>query len=189
MNMKTIMIDVGHSLSSCGARSHDLNEFEYNSAIAVALHAELTSRVITSFVTSRPNSSIADGVAFINQLDPSLIVSLHCNAYQDEHAKGAEILYWHTSKKSELAASLVASNLRPIVNGLRGKHGTVAIFNKKQRGYLFLRSTNAPAVIVEPGFITNQKMNLKMRSPVWKTSYVNALADAVESFLNERFDD
>ena len=80
-------------------------------------------------------------------------LSFHLNA-ADETAHGAEMLYWHSSKKSkELAEFLQEAN----IEATNLKDRKILPRDYADRGATLLRKTSTPCVIVESGFITNSE--------------------------------
>lgn len=87
---------------------------------------------------------------FANKGDVTL--SFHLNA-ADKTASGAEMLYWHNSKKSkELAEFLQEANIEATHLRDRG----IKARDYADRGATLLRKTSTPCIIIESGFITNK---------------------------------
>lgn len=81
-----------------------------------------------------------------------ITLSFHLNA-ADETAHGAEMLYWHSSKKSkELAEFLQEAN----IEATHLKDRKILPRVKGDRGWTLLFYTATPCLIVESGFITNK---------------------------------
>ncbi len=87
----------------------------------------------------------------INELNPDFIISLHCNAFNQE-ASGCEMLYYHRSAKGKMMAAILQNDIRSVLNnndrGIKAK-------SAEDRGGFLLKYTNAPCVIAEPFFIDN----------------------------------
>jgi N-acetylmuramoyl-L-alanine amidase len=82
-----------------------------------------------------------------------ITLSFHLNA-AGETATGAEMLYWHNSKKSkELAEFMQEAN----VEATHLKDRKILPRDYADRGATLLRKTVTPCVIVESGFITNSE--------------------------------
>ena len=80
-------------------------------------------------------------------------LSFHLNA-ADKIASGAEMLYWHNSKKSkELAEYMQEAN----IEATHLKDRKILPRDYADRGATLLRKTSTPCVIVESGFITNSE--------------------------------
>ena len=81
-----------------------------------------------------------------------ITLSFHLNA-ADKTATGAEMLFWHNSKKSkELAEFMQEANVEATHLRNRGIKPRV----KGDRGWTLLYKTTTPCIIIESGFITNK---------------------------------
>lgn len=147
-----ICIVVGHRKSSQGAINRNQNdtEFKYNNKLA----AEISSLCKhTCFIVHRDDTK--DGYSKlpgkVNEFDCDLVISLHCNAF-NEVAKGHEVLYWNTSSKGKEYAlklnSAIHRALQTSDRGIKPKYSG-------DRGALILQKTKAPCVLLEPFFIDN----------------------------------
>ncbi|EGU35072.1 N-acetylmuramoyl-L-alanine amidase, partial [Vibrio scophthalmi] len=67
-------------------------------------------------------------------------------------AHGTETLYYHTSKKGKALAGAVQKH---IVKALGLRDRGIKSRQAEDRGGYLLRYTQAPCVIVEPGFLSN----------------------------------
>lgn len=147
--MKKCALVIGHKKASPGAanKSSGLTEFVFNDALAIDIENELTG-VEVQRVYRRTYSSLPSD---INQLNPDFIVSLHCNAF-DENASGTEVLYHHRSVKGKLMAQILDDHL---VKALNIKDRGIKPKTAEDRGGHLLKCTEAPCVIAEPFFIDN----------------------------------
>ncbi|MBD1389396.1 N-acetylmuramoyl-L-alanine amidase [Neiella sp. HB171785] len=147
--MKTVALVIGHKKTSPGAvnATSGLTEFVFNEKLSLDIEGQIhgvnLQRVYRRTYTSLPND--------LNELNPALIVSLHCNAFNTE-VSGTEVLYYHKSTKGKLAARLLNDHLV----GALGLHNRGARpKTSEDRGGYLLKNTNAPCVIAEPFFIDN----------------------------------
>ena len=149
--MKKCALVVGHKKSSPGAsnKASGLTEFIFNDKLAIDIEEEISGVEVQRVYRRTYNSLPGD----INELDPDLIVSLHCNAF-DGSASGTEVLYYHRSTKGELIASILNEHL---VESLGLKNRGIKPKTAEDRGGYLLKNTVAPCVIVEPFFIDNNE--------------------------------
>ncbi len=139
---------IGHSEKSKGAYNKDNNisEFDFNQKLVHDISNIL--RINHTIVYRNGYKNLPKD---INKLNPSHVISFHCNAFNTK-ATGTEVLYYHTSFKGKKMAKILQSKMVEIL-GLpdRGiKSRTV-----EDRGGYLLKYTNAPCVILEPFFIDN----------------------------------
>jgi len=146
-----IAIVIGHSRTKQGAvnKRSGLTEFAYNEPLALEIGEALAKIGHTVNIIYRHayNQLPHD----INTTNPDIVVSLHCNAY-NEKATGSEVLYWNTSLRGKQAAQIfldaICESLKLSCRGIKPK-------NLKSRGGFVLRNTDAPCIILEPFFIDN----------------------------------
>ena len=149
--MIDVALVVGHSRKNKGARNerYGITEFAFNSALAQTI--EHTKRIKNLEVVYR--ESYKDLPTKINALNPKIILSLHCNAFNTIY-HGCEMLYWNTSEKGKALATITQKCIVERV-GLRDRN--IKPRHKGSRGAYLLRRTNAPCIICEPFFIDNDE--------------------------------
>jgi N-acetylmuramoyl-L-alanine amidase len=145
-------IVIGHKPSSQGASNgtHGETEFKFNTGIA-----RLVAETMDVHVVERPDHRGGYTIlpTIINDLNPSVILSLHCNAF-DTTVRGCEALYWHRSERGRQLAELIAAQCSALLgNQNRGAKGRTV----EDRGGHLLRNTAAACVIAEPFFIDNDE--------------------------------
>ncbi len=151
-----ICLVIGHSVESPGAinKRYGVNEFEFNQALAHEIESNFVKyNVEDEIVVVYRETSYKNLPYEINEYHPDMIVSLHCNAY-DEKTSGCETLYYEKSQKGkELAETMQSLLVSYIGNDNRG----IKSRNEEQRGGHLLKNTHAPCIIVEPFFIDNDE--------------------------------
>ncbi len=160
-----IALVVGHSKSSPGAKNDKLNmtEFDFNSTLADDLSKKLTLLNMDHEIIYRDN--YRDLPDKINNRNPNIIVSLHCNEFEEapgqREATGTEMLYYHSSEKSKFIADVFQKN---IVEALHLRNRGIKSKHVENLGGYLLRYTNAPCIITEPFFIDNDTdVNMVLR--------------------------
>jgi len=143
-----IALIIGHKKTRPGACNdyYGICEFEFNEQLAQDVSAACN---FENFIVYRRTYSQLPGD--VNGLNPDVVVSLHCNAF-NQKATGTEVLYYHTSTKGKQIASVFQKN---IVNTLNLADRGIKPKGVEDRGGYILRYTHAPCVILEPFFIDN----------------------------------
>lgn len=113
-----------------------------------------------------------------NDIGAELFVSLHLNAHDQEPAEGASTYFFPRSGAGELLAGRILDHLVDL--GLRD-------CRSHARSYTVLKETRMPAVIVEPGFITNPDDAKKLEDRDFRGFVADAIAAAVRDYY-EGFD-
>ena len=95
--------------------------------------------------------SLSERVDFINQQKPDLVISLHSNFSPDAELNGVEAFYFdkndHHEKSYEFSKILLENQLNQFSD-----HGKVKI-----AGFYILKNVECPGVVLELGFISNEK--------------------------------
>uniref|UniRef100_A0A6M3LXE8 Putative N-acetylmuramoyl-L-alanine amidase n=1 Tax=viral metagenome TaxID=1070528 RepID=A0A6M3LXE8_9ZZZZ len=87
------------------------------------------------------------------QSDVAGVVSIHHNSCGNTKRTGGEIIYWDTSQAGYLLARYITQEMALIPM----KVNIVPALKQLGRKLYLLRKTKAPAVIVEPGFMSNHE--------------------------------
>jgi N-acetylmuramoyl-L-alanine amidase len=150
---KRLVLDPGHggddfgALGPSGETEADL-VFHLTTHLAEVLEAEGAEVTLTRGPHDGPTDS--ERAQRANEAAADLLISLHLNAHPSGVAEGAATYYWEhggiASEPGEHLADLLQEHL--VVSGRKDcrSHG---------KAYPILRETRMPAVVVEPGFITN----------------------------------
>ena len=187
--MKKVIFDAGHGGHDCGAVGlGGLRESDVTLQIAW-LCATLALNAGWSIALTR-SSDIFVGLheradkANLSRCDA--FVSIHCNAAANRSASGFEV--W-TTRGQTAADPLAESVLRQMGRAFPGE---IARLDKtdgdgdKESGFAVLRETNAPAVLVEVGFISHPETEERMRSPEWIATAARAIVDALNAWQEAR---
>lgn len=150
---KKVYIGVGHGGSDPGAVANGFKEKNLNLAIALACQDELARHGVLTKVsrTKDESESLAQKINECNAYAPDLALDIHNNAGGGD---GAEV--FHTIKGGK-GATLAANILAEVKKIGQNSRGAKTKKNSSGNDYFgFIRSTNAPAVIVECAFVDNK---------------------------------
>lgn len=148
-----VYLDAGHGGTDSGAVGIggrlEKDDCQYLTNLVQNL---LESSGITTIINTNPNESLSEVVNQANTEKVDLFVSIHRNAFNDPKANGLEV--W------------TCLNARPVT-----KANANLVYNKllqvapmtsrgiKEQNFYVLKYTSMPAMLLEIGFITNQKDN------------------------------
>lgn len=145
-----IAIDIGHARGT-GARGNGLQEHEVAVGLASFLESELGGEdevLVVDFPRLSNGEDLRETAREVNEWGADICVSLHCDASDNSEACGAHVIY--VSAVGRGIAGAIAGYLCELMPG-RASH-TV------RRGDLYiLNRTRCPAVLVECGFLTNER--------------------------------
>lgn len=178
-----VVIDSGHGGDDPGKIGiNNALEKDINLQIAKKVQKLLKKKNVKVIMTreneeSLENSKVEDlkaRVELLNKTKPMLAVSIHQNSYPEESVHGAQVFYFSHSKEGETAAKILQEALREIDPE---NHRQV----KANDTYYMLKKTEATTVIVECGFLSNQKE----AEQLCDDDYQNQVAKAVTKGIVE----
>lgn len=164
-NQPVVVIDPGHGGRDPGKIGvNNALEKDINLAIALELKELLELNDITVVMTresdiglysendkNRKSADLKKRVSIVNGNNALLTVSIHQNSFPDASVEGAQVFYYSNSKEGkDLANKLQESISSEISDGNQRKA-------KANQSYYMLKKATCPIVIVECGFLSNQK--------------------------------
>ena len=191
---RVIIIDAGHGGFDGGAVAFDGTvEKDLNLAIALKLDALLrTSGFKTVLVrstdtaTNDPSdgekakvSDIKNRVKLMNKYPNGIFVSIHMNKYSTTQPHGAQVFYSKVQGSKELAAQLQNS----VAEFLQTDNKRV--IKPAGKEIYLLQHASVPCVIVECGFLSNQKDLCDLKSEDYQLKIAMALAYGIIDFENQ----
>lgn len=181
-----LMIDPGHSVDDPGGTAPDgtpehVITWQLASLVAGQLAALGAHVVLSRGPHTSPTSS--QRAAHANAEDLDVIVSIHGNGHHSPLAHGASAYYFGTDGYvSDRGRTLAELAVDTVVDAVGTAHCRVHPSTSA-----LLRESLAPAVIVEPGFITHPAEGRRLTEPSYQRVVASALVDAlVRSLVEER---
>lgn len=159
----TLVIDAGHGGIDGGAISKSgLKESDLNLTIALKTEALADFTGLKVYLTRREDTDFSDGAysehdnllkraELCEAVDRAVLLSIHQNTFPDPRVRGAEVMYAQSSG-SELFAKTMQELL---VTWLDPSNRRVA--SPAPKSLLLTSSVSCPAVLVECGFLSNEK--------------------------------
>lgn len=170
-----VAIDIGHARMT-GARGCGQEEHELCARMAPLLQGALAAYGIGADVVDFPcldnRGDLVGTVRAINAGDYALSISLHCDASDNPEAHGAHVCY--VSEAGGRLAAAIAARLCPLLPGRANK--TV-----RRCDLYVLNHTRPVAVLVECGFVTNEK-DCRMLAQE-EGRLMQAVAEGVKAFV------
>jgi N-acetylmuramoyl-L-alanine amidase len=126
--------------------------------------------------TETESPDVTERARRANDLAGDVFISLHLNAHTEAKASGASTYYFPTSRSGELLADTIQDQLVSIGFTDCRSHA---------KAYPILRETSMPAVLLEPGFITNPLEEEQLENPDVRSLLADAIARGVHRFYEE----
>lgn len=172
-----VVIDPGHGGHDSGARNGNVLERHLALDVSRRLARYLNKRGIkTSFTRGPEFVSLSKRVAKGERYRDSVFVSIHFNSASNRSATGIETFY-HTPQ-SELLAHLVQTYV--IGKTRRVDRGV------KYRGFRVIRNTRSPSILVEGGFLSNNRECRTCKGKVHRQKLAEAIGYGIIRYKKVR---
>lgn len=173
----TIAVDAGHGGSNRGAVGlTGVLEKDLNLSMAKKVEALLIKHG-ASVIMTRSDDSYTNNtqrLSFLNEYDPDLLISIHCNAAGNPMVQGASTYYRHQAFRP-LTQYIYDEMLKL---GL-ADFGNVGGFN-----FTLNSPTAFPSVLVEVAFMSNPEDEERLLNPEFHDEMAECIVRGVEKFLN-----
>jgi N-acetylmuramoyl-L-alanine amidase len=186
-----VVIDAGHGGKDSGAISiSNRNEKDLNLQEAKKLADKLATIPNVQVILTRSTDvfiELEERAAIANRNHADLFISIHANKTENASVAGVETYYWDdsTGSKPQSTRSMQSYSFAAIVqNQIFNATGQI---NRKVRSnnYRVLVKTIVPAVLIETGYLSNRSEEAKLFSTDNQTKLVNAIANAVITYMNQ----
>ncbi len=179
-----IVIDVGHGGPDKGAIG-PTSLFESEVCEDIGLRAanlfEMLGTQITFTRKIGQGRTMARRIDHINESNAAFVISIHLNHSQNPKAEGVCCYYFSSGNISSTKGQKIAHSLQhELVSALQAKD--CRVHGKK---FNILRLTKIPAVIVEPGFITNAAEETLLKDPDYRQKIATAIFDGLQYYLKK----
>lgn len=179
-SMKKVVVDAGHGGADSGAIGGNLYEKDLNLDVAKMVQEKLMKKNIYVYMTRTKDEtlSLEDRVNYSNEINPDIFVSIHTNSTVKEDSYGLETHYFKDNSYN--LAQIVHSEFASPKN-LR-KWETLDRGVIKSRFYV-INHTEAPAILIEMGFISNEEERDKLKKKGRKEDIADSIVDGILEYL------
>lgn len=186
----TIVLDAGHGGYDPGAIGPTgLMEKQVNLSLALKTQSILEQKGYKVFLTRFDDRylSLAERVNYVQQVNPDLFLSLHCNGATRRDKRGVSV-YFDSSAISEEPLLLVRREklARIIQTNLVSSTGLPDL-GIQRSGFYVLRQTSVPAVLVETAFITNPEEEVLLGDPSFQDMVCHGLTRGIVEYLSQAY--
>lgn len=186
---KVIVIDPGHGYGKVPDKLDpgaigNVTEQSVNLAVAKELEKKLTAMGATvvrlktesEFILTSTRPSVARAYG------ADMFVSLHCNSVENnESAHGVEVYYF--TPFSQPLASAINSQLSDYYDGEVYADGTKSSRGAKYSYYWVTLQQDFPSVLVEMGFISNERECMVMANNTYQQGMAQAIANGIYAYF------
>lgn len=174
-----IVIDAGHGGKDPGAVGSKAQEKTLTLKAAQMLESALLKQGFKVYMTRSTDEyvNLYDRAAMANDLNATLFVSIHINAFTNPSVNGVEVLYGNESMSSDRGLA------QSIQNELIGALGATNRGIASRPRLVVLRETTMTSVLAELGFISNAAEQDKLMSDAYLQKAADAMAKGIVNFL------
>ena len=187
-----VVLDAGHGGKDPGKVSvNGALEKDINLAIAKKLERLLMQNEIMVIMTrtedcdlasehadNRKNEDLKARVQLINDSIPALVVSIHQNSYPEEDVDGAQVFYYAASESGKQLGQILQEHLKAELAD--GNHRVA----KANKDYYLLKKSTVPTVIVECGFLSNEREAALLASEEYQEKIAFSLLLGIMEYIN-----
>ena len=191
---RVIIIDAGHGGPDGGAIGGDNTaEKDLNLEVALKLQKLLEQSGCTVFMTrtedislstpeddanrQRKVADLANRKKMIDEYDVEAFVSIHMNTFSDPQYFGTQVFYSNSSGSKQLADYIQTEVCKEDTDNIRvAKDGSKNIF--------ILSETSIPSVVVECGFLSNEKDLTRLKSEEYQSKLAAAIYNGITKFYS-----
>ncbi len=184
-----ILIDPGHGGTDPGASDFSKTYWEKDCILPV--QRSLEKRLLDlGYVVKKTNDTvdsyvgIHDRAKMANELMPDIFISIHANASDYAKPNGMEVLYASEDKNpnKEKGQARIAQIFNDEVSKATGLNSR-GIKNRPE--IVVVGKSNVSAVLLEMGFLTNERDLALLKDPDFLERVVDGLVSAIEVYLME----
>lgn len=193
---KVIAIDAGHGGVDPGAIGKlGVKEDEINLQIALNLRSLIEENggvvILTrndgqglytedsTTLREKKNEDLRNRRIEVNNSEPDVLLSIHLNSFPQSQYYGAQAFYKEGCEKSKDLALLIQEELRNVLD-----KNNKRVPQPRDTIYL-IREAEAPAVLVECGFLSNTEEEKRLIDPKYQQKIAWAIYIGVMRYFNE----
>ena len=167
-----VVIDVAHGGNDHGVKIDQVSEKDIVLQIAQRLIDQNSETTIEWHFTRNDDQamSLKDRVAFINTIEPDVVLSLHLNNSANTTTSGMEIYVSKDATTYERSEE-IATRLQATMNEYGLTHKTEI----KHANFYLLKHTTVPVLSIELGFLSNPTDRAMLTNSTHQQSIANAL--------------
>lgn len=195
---KTIVLDAGHGGIDPGASSNDgsILEKDINLAITLKLKKLIESSgglvILTrdndsslyeesgnKTIRQKYNENLRNRKAIIDESNADMFVSIHLNAFTETKYSGAQTFYPENKEDSKELATCIQDELKRVVDNSNNR-----VIKPRDNIYL-LKESKMPSVLIECGFLSNEKESKLLDSDEYQEKLAWAIYSGIQKYFGE----
>lgn len=190
---QVIAVDPGHGGTDPGMIGVDgLEEKGINLEISMKLSELLKEKGYRVVMTRKEDKGLSDPsasnkkaqdmqrrIAFLEDANPVLTVSIHQNSFSDQNVRGPQVFYYENSVEGKNLAEKIQKSMNKSLAPKRPR------MIKANTSYYLLKRSKGTLVIVECGFLTNSEEAELLKTETYQQKAAEAIAEGIDDYLKE----
>ena len=190
---QVIAVDPGHGGTDPGMIGVDgLEEKGINLEISMKLSELLREKGYRVVMTRKEDKGLSDPsasnkkaqdmqrrIAFLEEANPVLTVSIHQNSFSDQNVRGPQVFYYENSVEGKNLAEKIQKSMNKSLAPKRPR------MIKANTSYYLLKRSKGTLVIVECGFLTNSEEAELLKTETYQQKAAEAIAEGIDDYLKE----
>ena len=181
--MYTVVIDPGHGGADVGATRANIYEKDITLEVSKLLENYLKKQGVYTHMTRDRDKTVElnERSDFSNSISPDVFISVHVNSSVKEDIIGVETHWYHPQSLD--FAKKVHAKIASSRNLSKWETKDRGLFQSK---FYVINHTNAPAILVEIGFISNPNERRELVKEKRQEEVAKAIADGIMEYLKDR---
>lgn len=194
---RTVIIDAGHGTPDGGAVGNTgVLEKDLNLSVAQALQRLFESNGtnvlltrsddngiydVSGSIKNKKVSDIKNREELIEKSDADIFISIHMNKFPQTQYSGPQVFFSANNKNSEILAECIQESMIKALNPEKKRE-----IKKADQSIYLLKSPKIPAVLVECGFLSNEKEEKMLIDKNYQRHLAWAMYCGVIEYFNEK---
>ena len=189
---KVIVIDPGHGGTDLGVCANGLVESEVVADLASRIEGRLGAMGVTAFLTRGTNPQAAtaselERAQFANEVDADLVISLHTDGHNSEHAQGVAT-YYYGSGGAEGVHSVIGEAFAELVQREMVSRTDLLDGRTDAKTWDILQRTRMPAVRIDIGYLTHAGDAARLVDPSLRDTIAESVLVALQQLYQPTTD-
>lgn len=179
----SVVIDPGHGGSDVGATRENIYEKDLTLSVSKLLEEQLKKQDVFTYMTRDKDKTVelSERSDFSNSIEPDVFISVHVNSTVREDIIGLET-HWYHPHSLEFAKK-VHEKMASSKNLSKWETTDRGLFQSK---FYVINHTNAPAILVEIGFLSNPNERRELIKEKRQEEIAKSIADGIMEYLKSR---
>jgi N-acetylmuramoyl-L-alanine amidase len=183
-----IVLDAGHGGFDAGAsgRITKVREDILNLSVAKKLqrlfeingYTVVMTREDDNAIASTKKGDMARREQIIEDTDPDIVISIHMNKFADASVAGPMAFYYEKSEEGKMLAELIQQQLNEYLQPPKPR-------TFKPEDYFMLRNGDCPCVLVECGFLSNEREEELLQTDEYQEKCAKAIYKGAAAFFSQ----